>query len=286
MRPTISDRSIGSTEMPAASSSFSLKRTVLNAAGRAPIAPMRRPRSPFTTRQTPRNQSRSRANSGERRRLGVPAGERVADAVLLQVVAGRHLAAEAVAPVLDRHQRRRVGRRLHQDRHVQVGHAQRVRDAALVAEVRQRHDDAVDLVPVPPEEVGARPRLGPRLDRAVLRVLRPEHDDLDARLLQDRRSSPRGRSWPGGPGRSPGCRRSVQWSLIPHRLAALGSGSGLTAHDGVTARPPGPEPRALSRLRLPIEVEVRRHDERQHDARTRRTSHSSSCLASPAADRR
>jgi hypothetical protein len=115
----------------------------------------------------------------------VPAGERVADAVLLQVVAGRHLAAEAVAPVLDRHQRRRVWRRLHQDRHVQVGHPERVRNAPLVAEVGQRHDDAVDRVPVPPEEVGARPRLGPRLDGAVLRVVRPEHDDFDPRLLQD-----------------------------------------------------------------------------------------------------
>ena len=65
MRPTISERSIGSTEIPDASSSFSLNLTVLNAAGRAPIAPIRRRRSPFTTRQTPRNQSRSRANSGE-----------------------------------------------------------------------------------------------------------------------------------------------------------------------------------------------------------------------------
>jgi hypothetical protein len=51
--------------MPDASSSFSLNRTVLNAAGRAPIAPIRRRPSPFTTRHTPRNQSRSRANSGD-----------------------------------------------------------------------------------------------------------------------------------------------------------------------------------------------------------------------------
>jgi hypothetical protein len=116
----------------------------------------------------------------------VPAGERVPDAVLLQVVAGRHLPAEAVAPVLDGHQRRRVGRRLHQDWDVQIGHAERVSDAALVAEIRQRHDDAVNRIPMLAEEVGARPRLLPRLDRPVFRVGWPEHHDFDARLLQDR----------------------------------------------------------------------------------------------------
>ena len=38
---------------------------MLNAAGRAPIAPMRKLRSPFTTRQTPANHSRSALNSAE-----------------------------------------------------------------------------------------------------------------------------------------------------------------------------------------------------------------------------
>src|SRR6266700_3314187 len=60
IRPRITERSMVSMEMPLASRIFSLYRTVLNAAGRAPIAPMRNRRKPFTTRHTPRNHSRSR----------------------------------------------------------------------------------------------------------------------------------------------------------------------------------------------------------------------------------
>ncbi len=64
-RPKISERSIGSTVMPLFSSSFSLYRTVLNAAGRAPIAPMRMCFKPFTTRHTPANHWASLLNWGE-----------------------------------------------------------------------------------------------------------------------------------------------------------------------------------------------------------------------------
>ena len=65
MRPNTSLRSNVSTEIPLASRSFSLYRTVLNAVGRAPIAPIRKFRSPRTTRHTPANHSKSFANSGE-----------------------------------------------------------------------------------------------------------------------------------------------------------------------------------------------------------------------------
>ena len=51
--------------MPLASRIFSLYRTVLKAAGRAPMAPTRALRSPFTTRQTAVNHSRSLRNSSE-----------------------------------------------------------------------------------------------------------------------------------------------------------------------------------------------------------------------------
>jgi len=44
---------------------FSLYRTVLKAAGRAPIAPIRKLRKPFTTRHTAANHCRSFVNSGE-----------------------------------------------------------------------------------------------------------------------------------------------------------------------------------------------------------------------------
>jgi len=65
MRPKISERSIGSMEMPAVSKMRSEKRTVLKAAGRAPMAPMRRFFRPLTMRQTAENHTRSALNSGE-----------------------------------------------------------------------------------------------------------------------------------------------------------------------------------------------------------------------------
>ena len=110
------------------------------------------------------------------RSFGVARGERIGNAVLREVVARRHLAAEAVAPVGDGHPRRRVGGRLNQHRHVQAGQPQGVRDAALVAEIRQRDDHAVDLVAVLLEEVGAGHRFGARLHRSVLAVLGPQRD--------------------------------------------------------------------------------------------------------------
>ncbi len=51
IQPASSLRSSVSTLMPLSSSSFSLKRTVLKAAGRAPSMPIRALRSPLTTRQ-------------------------------------------------------------------------------------------------------------------------------------------------------------------------------------------------------------------------------------------
>ena len=51
-----------------------------------------------------------------------------------------------VAAVRDGHLRRRVRRRLNQNRHIEPGQPQRVGNRALVAEIRKRNDDAVDLV--------------------------------------------------------------------------------------------------------------------------------------------
>ena len=58
-RPKISERSTVSTEMPARSKSFSLKRTVMKFAGRAPIRPTRASRSPRVTRHVLTNLRRS-----------------------------------------------------------------------------------------------------------------------------------------------------------------------------------------------------------------------------------
>ncbi len=59
IRPKTSDRSSVSTLMPARSNSFSLKRTVLKAVGRAPMAPIRAFFSPPMTRQMATKRARS-----------------------------------------------------------------------------------------------------------------------------------------------------------------------------------------------------------------------------------
>ena len=60
-----------------------------------------------------------------------------------------------------------VGRGLDQHRHAQIGEAERVGQAALFAEVRQRDDDAVDLVGMLLEQRGALLGVLVGLDRAV-----------------------------------------------------------------------------------------------------------------------
>src|SRR5579884_1949522 len=63
--PSTSDKSTVSTVIPARSSSFSLNRTVLNAAGRAPITPTRSPFKPFTTRHVAANILKSSLNPSD-----------------------------------------------------------------------------------------------------------------------------------------------------------------------------------------------------------------------------
>ena len=115
---------------------------------------------------------------------GVAARERVLDPVLAQVVAGAHLAAEAVAPVGDRHLVGGVLEGVHEHGHVQPGPAQRVRDGALVAEVGQRHEHAVDLVAVRAEEVGAEAGFLQALDGAVVGGLDRGDDGADAQPFE------------------------------------------------------------------------------------------------------
>ena len=69
-------------------------------------------------------------------RFGVQCRERIRDSVLREVVAGRHFSAKAVAAIGDQHARWRIRRGLHQDGNAEVGHAERVRDGAFIAEVR------------------------------------------------------------------------------------------------------------------------------------------------------
>ena len=100
-----------------------------------------------------------------------------------------------------------VRRRLHQHRHVEAGQPQRVGDRALVAEVRQGHDDAVDPVPVLLEQRGAAFGLVVGFHGAMPALLFGQHDDGRSRRGRAPRSARCARFSPDGPGRSRGCRR-------------------------------------------------------------------------------
>jgi hypothetical protein len=82
------------------------------------------------------------------RSFGVQRRDGVGNSVLPQIVAGRHLPAEGIAPRRDGHLFRVVRRRLDQHWHPQVGKAQGVGNRALLAEVRQGHDYAVNALAV------------------------------------------------------------------------------------------------------------------------------------------
>ena len=148
------------------------------------MAPMRANLRPRTTRQMAPKRARSARNSSL-------SGSVVCDFVsvylmpyCLQVVAVRHLAAERVAPILDRHVLRVVREGMDQHGHVQFGPAHGVGDGALVAKVGQRDQHAVDFVAVGAEQVGAAAGFFNALNAAVARFLRRERNHIDAFLLQ------------------------------------------------------------------------------------------------------
>ena len=114
---------------------------------------------------------------------GVLRGDGVRDSILHEVIAGRHLAAEAVTAMGYLHGLFAIGRGLHEDRHLQRGIADGVGDTAFVAEVRQGYDDAVDFIAVFAEEIAAAARLFMSFDGTVLRFFRAQRDYFDAGLL-------------------------------------------------------------------------------------------------------
>ena len=75
-------------------------------------------------------------------------GERKRNTVLTQVVARRHLATEAIAPVGNRHFRCGVLESVHEYGHVEARKANGVGNGTLVSKVRKRDQDAVDFVPM------------------------------------------------------------------------------------------------------------------------------------------
>ena len=77
-----------------------------------------------------------------------------------------------------------VGERVHEDGDAEFGPADGVGDRALVAEVRERDEEAVDLVAVRLEEIGAGARVGEAFDRAEFRRLGVERDRAEPRALE------------------------------------------------------------------------------------------------------
>ena len=104
--------------------------------------------------------------------------------VLVEVVAHRDLAAERVPPPFQVELVQVVRERLHQNRDVQAGELDRLRDALFVAEVRQADQDAVDLAGVLVEQRAALFGVLPRLDRAERGIFRREGHDADTHLVQ------------------------------------------------------------------------------------------------------
>jgi len=113
------------------------------------------------------------------RTLRVLRRERELDAVLGEYVAGRHLAAECVAAVVNQHLLGVIGRGVHEHWHVEARQSQGVGNRPLVTEVRQCHYDAIELVAVRPEERGARLRLVATLNGPVVRGIAVDNHRVD-----------------------------------------------------------------------------------------------------------
>ena len=73
---------------------------------------------------------------------------------------------------------------MHEHGDAELGPADGVGDRALVAEVRERDQEAVDLVAVRLEEIGAGARVGEAFDRAEFRGFGGERDGAKARALE------------------------------------------------------------------------------------------------------
>ena len=114
-------------------------------------------------------------------------GERIRNAVLREIVAGRHLAAEAVAAVAMVILPGSSGVAWISTGTCRSARRKRIGDGALVAEVRQRDDDAVDLDSRLRSETGRRTAgLLPGFDRAVLAFFRRQRDHLHAGAVSTR----------------------------------------------------------------------------------------------------
>ncbi len=114
------------------------------------------------------------------RRFRMKSGDGVGDAILPKVVASRHLAAKTVAAKRDRHLPGVIRSSLHEHGDMQVCEPKRIGNRALLPEVGQSHDDAINSIPILFKQVRAAPGLLPRFDCAVLTLLRSEGNHVHA----------------------------------------------------------------------------------------------------------
>src|SRR5271154_1097315 len=112
-------------------------------------------------------------------------GQRVGNAILLEVVAGRHLSAKTVAAMRDGHFRGRVRRSLHQHRHIQSGEPQGICDSAFIAKVRQRNNYAVYALAGRAKQCSATFGFFMCLYGTVFAVLRAQNDHVNSGGLQN-----------------------------------------------------------------------------------------------------
>ena len=109
-------------------------------------------------------------------------GER--DAVLVEIVGDRELAAEGVAAAGDVDLVDLVVARLQQDRHAELRLVDELHDRDFVAEVRQADDQAVDRVAISAEMRGVEAGVVARLHRAVLGRFDRQDGVADAELFE------------------------------------------------------------------------------------------------------
>ena len=134
--------------------------------------PVDDPGDPGETRQIPEE-------IGIVGRDGVPSGQGEFDAVLAEIVADRHLPAEAVTPVVDGHFVELVGEGLYQNRNVQARKTDGIGHSSLVTEVGKGDQDAVDLVCVLFEKRAAFTGIIQAFHTAEFGIVRAQSDDLD-----------------------------------------------------------------------------------------------------------
>ena len=96
--------------------------------------------------------------------VGVEGGVGEGNAILIEVVADGNLSAESITALVERHLVVLVVAGLYQNGYAEVGHRNSVDDANLETEIRQRHDDTVNLITVLTEEFGALQSILARLD--------------------------------------------------------------------------------------------------------------------------